>query len=84
VDFGFDETKVTSKEELVRMRSKKEIQHVRHEALAGAGAGNGSAHAPLPIIEMSGHDLPADEFIAPKRSSLAPKEPKGGGGVRAC
>lgn len=82
VDFGFDETKVTSKEELVRMRSKKEIQHVRHEAPVGAG--NGSSHASLPIIEMSGHDLPADEFIAPKRSTLAPKEPPGGGGIKAC
>jgi anaerobic magnesium-protoporphyrin IX monomethyl ester cyclase len=84
VDFGFDETKVTSKQELVRMRSKKEIQHVRHEAMAGAGSGNGSAHAPLPIIEMVGHDLPADEFIAPKRSTLKPKEPPGGGGIKAC
>jgi anaerobic magnesium-protoporphyrin IX monomethyl ester cyclase len=82
VDFGFDESKVTSKQELVRMKSKKEIQHVRHEAMAGVG--NGSSHAPLPIIEMVGHDLPADEFIAPKRSTLAPKEPPGGGGIKAC
>jgi anaerobic magnesium-protoporphyrin IX monomethyl ester cyclase len=84
VDFGFDESKVTSKEELVRMRSKKEIQHVRHEAMAGVGSGNGSSHLPLPIIDMSGHELPADEFIAPKRSKLAPKEPPGGGGIKAC
>ena len=82
VDFGFDESKVTSKEELVRMRSKKEIQHVRHEALAGAGSGG--SHPPLPIIDMSGHELPADEFIAPKRSKLVPKEPPGGGGIKAC
>jgi anaerobic magnesium-protoporphyrin IX monomethyl ester cyclase len=82
VDFGFDESKITSKEELVRMKSKKEIQHVRHEAIAGTSSC--SPHPPLPVIEMSGHDLPADEFIAPKRSSLVAKEPPGGGGVRAC
>lgn len=74
MDFGFDESKVTSKEELVRMKAKREIQHVNRPA----------AHLPLPIIDMSGHELPADEFVAPKRSRLAPKEPPGGGGVRAC
>lgn len=81
-DFGFDESKITSKEELVRMKSKKEIQHVRHEAIGGTS--NCTPHPPLPVIEMHGHDLPADEFIAPKRSTLVAKEPPGGGGVRAC
>ena len=62
VDFKFDEQKVTSKEELVRMQSKREIQHVH-------GA---SSRAPLPMVSMGGHDLPVDEFIAPKRSRLNP------------
>jgi len=84
VDFGFDESKITSKEELVRLRSKKEIQHVRHEAGTLAGNGSCTPHPPLPVIEMSGHELVADEFIAPKRSTLTPREPKDGGGVRAC
>ncbi len=83
VDFGFDESKVTSKDELVRMKQKREIQHVHK-----------SSHPPLPVlehtesavgvIEMSGHELPADEFISPKRSTLKPRTPDGSTAVRAC
>jgi anaerobic magnesium-protoporphyrin IX monomethyl ester cyclase len=72
VDFGFDESKITSKEELVRLKRRRRSSTC------------GTRRAPLPIIEMVGHDLPADEFIAPKRSTLAPKEPPGGGGIKAC
>jgi hypothetical protein len=85
VDFGFDESKVTSKEELVRMKSKREIQHIRHEEIVGASSC--SPHPPLPIIEMAGHELPADEFISPKRSTLkvtAGVGPAPEGGIKAC
>ena len=61
VDFQFDPSKVTSKEELVRMRSTREIQHVHR---------GGHARRPLPTVAMGGHELPVDEFIAPKRSRL--------------
>ena len=54
----------------------------------------GSAHAPLPVIEAFGHELPADEFIAPKRSKMAASltpdgelleaVPVHGDGIRAC
>jgi hypothetical protein len=85
VDFGFDESKITSKEELVRMKSKREIQHIRHEEIQGTSSC--SPHPPLPIIEMSGHELPADEFISPKRSTLKATAGVGAapeGGIKAC
>ncbi len=64
VDFGFDASKVTSKDELVRMKQKREIQHVPVlENMESA----------VRVIEMSGHELPADAFISPKRSTLRPR-----------
>lgn len=78
VDFGFDDSKTRTSDEKIRARNKREIQHV-HGAPTAASC---SPHAPLPVIEAFGHDLPADEFIAPKRSTMA--VPKDGDGVRAC
>jgi anaerobic magnesium-protoporphyrin IX monomethyl ester cyclase len=60
VDWKFDEEKTTSKQELVRLKSKREIQHVH---------GQGSLE-PVPMVHVAGHDIPADEFIAPKRSTM--------------
>ena len=111
VDFGFDESKNLSKEEMVRMRQPREIQHVRHEAANAAkrelpvlgladespmvscpptpeareavAAGlNGDAEAPVMVL-VAGHELPADEFIAPRRSSMNPDKKKDEG-IRAC
>ncbi len=65
VDWKFDESKTTSKEELIRLRQKREIQHVRVE-----GGHQSGQRTELPMIAMGGHNLPADEFIAPKRSRL--------------
>lgn len=83
-DFQFDESKTKSADEAIRARNKKEIQHVHKP----------SAHAPLPVIEAFGHELPADEFIAPKRSKMAASitadgelveaVPVHGEGIRAC
>lgn len=61
-DWQFDETKVTSKDELVRLRSKREIQHVHTASTNGSRA--------LPVVSVAGHELPADDFIAPRRSSM--------------
>lgn len=91
-DFKFDETKTKTADELIRSKAKREIQHVHRPATAGAGT-----HAPLPVIEAFGHELPADEFIAPKRSKMAATAaatatvggdtvtvPADHGGIRAC
>ena len=76
-DFKFDESKTKTADEAIRAKAKREIQHVHRPALAGA-------HAPLPVIEAFGHELPADEFIAPKRSKMAASVPADGEGIRAC
>ncbi len=60
VDWQFDDEKTASKQELVRLKSKREIQHVH---------GQGSCE-PSPMVHVAGHDIPADEFIAPKRSTM--------------
>jgi hypothetical protein len=44
----------------VRLRSKREIQHVH-------GAANCTPH---PMVSVAGHEIPADDFIAPKRSRM--------------
>jgi anaerobic magnesium-protoporphyrin IX monomethyl ester cyclase len=72
VDWKFDEDKTTSKQELVRLRSKREIQHV-----------HGGAHEPHPMVHVAGHDIPADDFIAPRRSSMH-KTVKEQESIRAC
>ena len=61
VDWKFDESKTTSKEELVRMAQKPEIQHV-----------HGRSSRALPLVNVAGHQLPGDEFIAPRRSTMRP------------
>jgi hypothetical protein len=71
VDWKFDEAKTTSKEELVRLQSKREIQHVHGQSSRGT----------LPMVASGGHDLPADEFIAPKRSRLYASAKATDGGV---
>ncbi len=90
VDFKFDDTKSKTTDELIRSKAKKEIQHVHKPSLSGV------SHAPLPVIEAFGHELPADEFIAPKRSKMAMAAtavtadgetvsvPADHGGIRAC
>ena len=60
VDFQFDESKTTSKQELVRLKAKREIQHVHGE----------SACSSAPMVLVAGHEIPADEFITPKRSTM--------------
>jgi anaerobic magnesium-protoporphyrin IX monomethyl ester cyclase len=72
VDWKFDADKTTSKQELVRLQSKREIQHV-----------HGSAHEPAPMVHVAGHDIPADDFIAPRRSTMR-KTVKDQGTIRAC
>jgi hypothetical protein len=62
VDWKFDESKTTSKEELVRLKSKREIQHVHGVAQC----------TPHPMVSVAGHDIPADDFISPKRSTMRP------------
>ena len=88
VDWKFDEGKTTSKQELVRLKTKKEIQHVHGVAQC----------SPHPMVSVAGHEIPADEFIAPKRSrfhagmegatDFVPDDvgeaPSEEGGVRAC
>lgn len=68
-DWQFDESKVTSKEELIRLRAKREIQHVNTSAASARS---------LPVVSVAGHELPADEFIAPRRSTLRVKSTDGG------
>lgn len=68
-DWQFDESKVTSKDELVRMRSKREIQHVHAASTNGPRA--------LPVVSVAGHELPADDFIAPRRSSMRKESQSG-------
>lgn len=78
VDFKFDDSKTQSADEKIRARNKREIQHVR----GAASTASCSPHPQLPVVELFGHELPADEFIAPKRSTMAvAKEEEG---VRAC
>jgi anaerobic magnesium-protoporphyrin IX monomethyl ester cyclase len=60
VDWKFDEGKTTSKQELVRLKSKREIQHVHGVAQC----------SPHPMVSVAGHEIPADDFIAPKRSTM--------------
>jgi anaerobic magnesium-protoporphyrin IX monomethyl ester cyclase len=62
VDWKFDESKTTSKQELVRLKSKREIQHVHGVAQC----------TPHPMVSVAGHDIPADDFISPKRSTMRP------------
>jgi anaerobic magnesium-protoporphyrin IX monomethyl ester cyclase len=62
VDFQFDETKITSKQELVRLKSKREIQHVHGQSTQGCSS--------APMVLVAGHEIPADEFITPKRSTM--------------
>jgi anaerobic magnesium-protoporphyrin IX monomethyl ester cyclase len=88
VDWKFDEGKTTSKQELVRLKSKREIQHVHGVAQC----------SPHPMVSVAGHEIPADDFIAPKRSTMrtqaaheatdfvddvGPANP-GSEGIRAC
>lgn len=76
VDWKFDVSKVTSKQELVRLRTTREIQHVHGAPLVAAGESR-PALPLVPMVHVAGHDLPADEFIAPKRSTMRPKAPGG-------
>lgn len=73
VDWKFDGDRTAAKQELVRQGSRREIQHV-----------HGKAGRALPVVAVAGHELPADEFIAPKRSTMRPADPADQGGVRAC
>ena len=74
VDWQFDESRITtSKEELVRLSAKREIQHVHGQSVrAGEPA--------VPMVLVAGHELPADDFIAPRRSTMRPR-PSGGTAV---
>jgi anaerobic magnesium-protoporphyrin IX monomethyl ester cyclase len=83
VDWKFDEEKTTSKQELVRLKSKREIQHVHGVAQC----------TPHPMVSVAGHEIPADDFIAPKRSRMheqahaaivAESERREDDGIRAC
>ncbi len=71
-DWQFDESKVTSKEELVRLRTKREIQHIHGKSAATCNT--------AAMVSVAGHELPVDDFIAPKRSTMRPK-PAGGTAV---
>ncbi|MBP7549925.1 MAG: magnesium-protoporphyrin IX monomethyl ester anaerobic oxidative cyclase [Gemmatimonadaceae bacterium] len=71
-DWQFDESKITSKEELVRLRTKKEIQHIHGQSAVTCSTAQ--------MVSVAGHELPADDFIAPKRSTMRPK-PAGGTAV---
>ena len=71
-DWQFDESKITSKEELVRLRTKKEIQHIHGQSAVSCSTAQ--------MVSVAGHELPADDFIAPKRSTMRPK-PAGGTAV---
>jgi anaerobic magnesium-protoporphyrin IX monomethyl ester cyclase len=83
VDWKFDDSKITSKEELVRLRTKREIQHIH---------GRPVVEGAVATVSVAGHELPADDFIAPKRSSMnvtgtaksAAATEGGGDGIRAC
>lgn len=89
VDWKFDEAKTTSKQELVRLKVKREIQHVHGVAQC----------SPHPMVSVAGHEIPADDFIAPKRSTMraaassdatafeddvGESTPPDGGAIRPC
>ncbi len=73
-DWQFDESRITSKEELVRLSSKREIQHVH-------GQSSRAGEPEVEMVSVAGHQLPVDEFIAPKRSTMHPRA-RGGTAVQ--